>query len=120
MGKILLVDDDGDWRALWRGALETAGHDVLESPSGDEALACLREQAVDLVLLDLTMPETSGWDVLQQVWTAEPAAPPIVVVTSIADESSELRARELGAVAYIAKPVDTDDLVALVGRVLHA
>ena len=63
-GSVLVVDDDGDVRALVVELLTRSGYDVSEAPNGREALKLLYEQRPDLVLLDISMPELDGWATL--------------------------------------------------------
>jgi DNA-binding response OmpR family regulator len=116
--RILVVDDDEDIRLLLRYELSPEGHEVLEAANGEEALALLAAQPVDLVLLDIMMPVLDGWDVLRRV---EPeSAPPIVVITALSSDSDRHVGEllELGALDVIAKPFTPDWLLRLVEAVL--
>lgn len=117
--RILLVQDDDSLRRVHRLHFELDGSTVLEASDGEQALRLAREGAPDLVVLDLTLQTLDGWETLGELKTDERLkAIPVVILTSSAEESDELRARERGALAFVAKPVAVDDLVALVHRVL--
>ena len=116
---ILIVDDDDSPRAVIRVTLELEGHTVAELASGELALEVARSSRPDLVILDLLMPGVDGLAVLRDLRAdASLAMIAVVVLTALADEDSEQRARALGARAYIAKPVDVDDLVRAISRIL--
>ena len=116
--RVLIVDDSEDARLLFA---EVLGRDFsCETASdGEEALRLLREGDFDALVLDLAMPVMDGWAVLEAL-RADPdlAALPTVVLTGDFHEETELRARSLGAVAYVAKPVFNNDLVHVVARAL--
>jgi DNA-binding response OmpR family regulator len=116
---IVVVDDEEVLRRLYGFHLELAGYRVTRAASGEEALRAARSDAPDLILLDLMLGGTSGWDVLEEL-LADPqlSAVPVVILSALADEADELKARDAGASAYLAKPLPVDDLLAAVGRVL--
>lgn len=118
MSRILVVDDDADIRLLLRYELTPDGHDVVEAADGEQALAVLREEPLDLVLLDMMMPILDGWGVLRGLDIDQ--APPVVVITALASRESRhvLELLELGALDVIAKPFDPDWLLRLVDAVL--
>ncbi len=106
-GSILVVDDDRVNRALLARTLEALGHDVLTAPNGREALALLRTQTPDIVLLDIVMPEIDGVAVLEQI-KRDPAlrAVPVIMISALEDFDSVVRCIELGAEDYLQKPFD--------------
>jgi CheY-like chemotaxis protein len=119
--RILVVDDDASARRLLRLTLEHEGYEVSEASDGGEALALVRSDVPDLVLLDITMPKKTGWDLLSELrGDAKLSGTTVVMLTGQADEASERRARDLGAAAYVAKPVGMDDLVRALDRALGA
>jgi len=117
-GGVLVIDDEAAVRTLLRLNLEQEGYTVREAPDADTGVALARQSVPDLILLDIQMPNKDGWAVLTAL-RGDPVLcdVPVVMLTGIADEATEWRARELGAVAYVTKPVATDDLVRVVGRV---
>jgi adenylate cyclase len=119
MATILVVDDDADIRTLIQAVLETAGHDVTLASEGQEAVNKLRRRPYDLVVLDIMMPNMSGYEVLEQI-RAMPsrAATPVVVVTAKHDPSGVMREVKGGAVDHLAKPFLPDELEEVVARAL--
>jgi two-component system chemotaxis response regulator CheY len=116
---ILVVDDDSRDRELFRVNLERAGYEVLEAVSGHEALNALMSTRVDLTILDLSMPEMDGLEVLRA--TKYMPKPTILVVTglpSIFGNTMLEAARKLGATATLDKQRAVDLLVPMVGDLL--
>lgn len=115
-GGILLVDDDPAVRESLARALESEDYNVTMAGNGVEALRKLEERGIDLVLLDLTLPVTSGWDVFVRMTAISPFLP-IIVITARADQY-ELAATA-GATAIMEKPLNLPVLVATIDRLLH-
>ena len=113
---ILVVEDDPDLAALEAELLEEHGHRVEIANNGREALAAVERAAPDLILLDMKMPVMSGREFVDEYRRAQPSPAPIVVVTAADD--AQVRAAEVGASGWIAKPFDPDALVANVMRLL--
>jgi DNA-binding response OmpR family regulator len=115
---ILLADDEQFILVAYKDGLEHAGYNVILAHDGEEAVAVMREQQPDLVLLDIIMPKLNGFEVMQAA-RAEPdlAAIPIAVFTNLSQLSDEQEARDLGAVDFIVKAdVSLNDLLARVER----
>jgi len=112
---ILVVDDEGGFRALLRDILEAAGHAVTEARDGAEALAFLERGAFDLVLTDRQMPKVDGLELLRRI-RARPSPPPVVILTAHGSIPEAVDAVRLGAADYITKPLPSPgaliDLVA--------
>jgi len=106
-GRALVVDDERMNRLLLRRALETEGHVVVEAANGREALERLREDAPDVVLLDLVMPELDGYETLQQI-KADPnlAHVPVIIISGVDELGSVVRCIEMGATDYLPKPFE--------------
>jgi PAS domain S-box-containing protein len=107
--KLLVVDDDGPSRDMLAQRLCRAGFDPITAANGPEALELLDRSggAVDLMLLDVTMPGMSGLDVLKQLrlsYTAEQV--PVIMVTARADSDAVVAALDHGANDYVTKPID--------------
>ena len=115
-----MVDDEASVRTLVQVHLEQEGYGVRQAADADGALELARQSTPALVVLDLHMPHKDGWSVLAAM-RDDPALVdvPVVMLTGDANESTEWRARELGAVAFVSKPVSMDDLMSLIGRVLR-
>ena len=110
--KVLVVDDNPDSVAIMRGILEGRGYDVAAAHSGTEALQFLKKEAVDLVLLDIMMPEMSGMEVLQRI--KEDAATgrlPVILVTAKTQDEDVLSGYQYGADYYITKPFTAKQLL---------
>ena len=113
---ILVVEDDPDLLALVEMFLAESGRRVRTAPEGRAALARVAEEMPGLILLDMRMPGMNGWDFAREFRARHGAGCPIVVVT--AAENARRRAEEIGADAWLAKPFDLDEVLALVDRFL--
>ncbi len=110
--KVMIVDDASMTVRLLKTFLEDAGYTrFVTTHRSTEAMSLILAERPDVVLLDLNMPEVSGFDILAQV-RAHPDVGhmPILVLTASEDASSKLKALELGATDFLAKPVDTSEL----------
>jgi two-component system response regulator MprA len=111
-GRVLVVDDDTDIRALVAGALLDEGYEVTTAPDGLAALERVRDYVPDVILLDMNMPRMNGWE-FADAYRARPGPhAPIIVFT--AGSSAVTCAREVRAADALGKPFDLDDLSALV------
>jgi len=117
MAKILIVDDSNLARRILRNMLQLAGHQVLEAHNGMSALEQYALYQPDLVLLDLTMPEMHGLDVLKKLREMDQQAR-VIVATADIQSSSRTMAEDVGAVGYITKPFVADQVLSEVNRVL--
>nr|BBH89799.1 hypothetical protein KTC_45500 [Thermosporothrix sp. COM3] len=116
---VLIADDSVSQRQTFLQALKREGFVVLEASDGLEALQQLLEHIPDVFLLDIEMPNLNGYDVLNTMQLyPELAEVKIVMLTSRSSEKHKKRARELGAHAYLTKPVALDDLLTTVRRYL--
>jgi CheY-like chemotaxis protein len=105
---ILIVDDDPDLLRVIELALNQTGHHLRFAEDGKEALERVQEKMPDVILLDMRMPVMSGWEFAREFRNHHGRAAPIVVMT--AAEDSEIRAKEIGADAYLGKPFDLSHL----------
>src|SRR5688572_31896242 len=117
MAKILIVDDSAYARRVHRKILESGGHDVVEAASGLGALEAFGLERPDLVLLDLSMEDLGGLQVLEQIRTMEPNAA-VLVVSADVQRSTTDRVRAAGASGFVGKPVVADTLLASVGSLV--
>jgi class 3 adenylate cyclase len=119
-GDLLVVDDNRVNRLLLGRALEQLGHAVAFAENGREALEALRKRPVDLVLLDIEMPEMDGYQVLGAL-AADPQLRhiPVVMMSSVEEVDSVARCIEMGAEDYLFKPVNPVLLRARVGASLE-
>jgi two-component system response regulator BaeR len=116
--RILIVEDEEKLAGLLRDYLVQEGYEASVLHRGDEVEPRLREQPVDLVLLDLMLPGKSGLDVCKALRAAQPELP-IIMVTARVDEIDRLLGLELGADDYICKPFSPREVVARVKAVLR-
>lgn len=119
--RVLVVDDTASNRRVVRAFLQGSDVEILEAENGAEALACLAETEVDLVLLDMRMPVMDGKETLIQMAKSEPriANTPVVMLTANAATEDRETYLGLGAVGYIAKPVRKAVLLAEIQRVIQ-
>jgi len=110
--KILIADDDFDNRTIVREALEASGFDVLLAVDGQEALEKTLQERPCVLLLDLSMPKLSGWEVARRVRERpELSGTAIVAFTAHALVGDELKAKAAGCDDYISKPCLPKDIV---------
>ena len=117
---MLVVEDDHDIAELVAHYLQRAGYLTEVLNSGSEVLARVREQAPDLVLLDLMLPGLNGLEICRAM-RSEPtlAAVPIIMLTAKSEDSDRIVGLELGGDDYVTKPFSPKELVARVGAVLR-
>lgn len=108
--RVLIVDDEPGVRSFLRDALEEAGLQVFEAGTGVEAIESLRTRDLDLVVLDLGLPDMSGTDVLKVV--REWSRVPVVMLSVQDDEADIVEALDAGADDYMRKPMSTPQLLA--------
>jgi CheY-like chemotaxis protein len=114
---ILVADDDADIRALVTVMLETRGHRVIQAGTGMQAVRRARQEAPDLVVLDIKMPEIDGWEAARRIRAFSGA--PILFVTAQVDVGTLERCRAVRSGEFVAKPFLRRELVGAVGRLLH-
>jgi len=136
---ILIVEDNANIRRFLRTTLEIEGYRALEASTVQESLERIDQELPDLVLLDLALPDGSGWDFIAaarshaDAETRDPSASlgarpersegaglPIIVLTASADHGMSERALAAGATAFLTKPISAAELMANVRRVLEA
>jgi two-component system KDP operon response regulator KdpE len=117
---VLIIEDDADIRNFARRVLELEGYNVLQAETGREGLRLAMESKVNLVLLDLRLPDDGGWEILEKI-KGEPAISvvPVVVFTASIGEPQKERALDKGAADYLVKPLGATDLKNAVSRVLR-
>ena len=120
MGRILVVDDEQDLRWALQYSLSDEGHEVLMAQDGEEALAVVRRQRPDLIILDINMPGLNGLEVCGQL-RRDPtlATVPILFLTVRGTVSDRVKGLDEGADDYLPKPFDLDELKARVKALLR-
>jgi DNA-binding response OmpR family regulator len=114
--RILIVEDDADYRRVLSLALREKGHDVSEVSDTELALDALRFGEHELVLLDLELPERTGFELLHEVREAGDEIP-MIVVSGRAGVEDRVRALRMGADDYLVKPVHIEELHARIEAV---
>ena len=117
-GRILVVDDDPEMRALLVDVLRNEGYDVGEAKDGTAAVIALRTRPFDLILMDKNMPGPSGLDLLPGFRRVCPQSP-IIMMTAFGDVPSYMEAIEKGAVEFLFKPFRMEELKAAIAKALQ-
>jgi two-component system nitrogen regulation response regulator GlnG len=117
-GTILVADDEDSVRWVLVKALEGAGHTVVQSNGGRDALSRLNGESIDLAFVDLRMPDLDGLSVMTQAREAGVTAP-IVIVTAQNTMDNAIDAMKRGAYDYISKPFNIDEVCAVASRALE-
>jgi two-component system cell cycle response regulator DivK len=116
---ILYVEDNEMNRKIVRDLLKRTTYKLVEAHDGEAGVAKALEILPDLILIDIQLPKLSGLDATRKLRAqAATAATPIVTITSFALSGDELKAKEAGATAYLAKPYSPFDLLSLIRRIL--
>jgi two-component system KDP operon response regulator KdpE len=117
MSRILIVEDDPALRGSIRSTLERSGHEVHTAGDGAAGARELETNGYDLVLLDIGLPFVDGWEILH---TQEgKRMPSVIVISARGEERDKVRALDLGADDYLAKPFGADELLARIRAVLR-
>ena len=117
MNSLLFIEDDDGIRVALKLALEDEGYEVVEAPDGRSGLARFAEREPDLVLLDLRLPDMSGFDVARQLRSN--SIVPIIIVTAQTDTYDLVAGLEAGADDYVTKPVVPKELAARIRAALR-
>ncbi len=116
--RILVVEDDAALREILAGALDSAGYETSIATHGITASQMLRDpEAIDIVLLDIGLPFVDGWQILEHMDNQQ--RPAVIVISARGEETDKVRALDLGADDYLAKPFGADELLARVRAVLR-
>jgi len=116
--KVLVVDPDAPVRREIRTACEQDGYQVLEADSGAEAMRQVEQSRPNLVLLEVTLPDGSGFDVCRELRKMD-AAVPVIMMSSRSDEIDAVVALEIGADDYVVKPLRLRELAARIAAHLR-
>jgi DNA-binding response OmpR family regulator len=112
---ILVVDDNPDNLRLLAGILSEHHSKIRLAPSGERALATIRKEAPDLVLLDIMMPHMNGFEVCRQLKAdQETAGIPIIFISALDETIDKVKAFSMGGVDYITKPFKSEEVLARV------
>lgn len=122
MASILVIDDNPEFREILRSHLEANGHRTFLASDGEQGLALLEREAIDIVLTDILMPQRDGLEVLREAKRRWPGLPVIAISGGGWIGANELlsMADRLGADTILQKPVRRDDLLSAVDEALAA
>ena len=115
--KILVVDDEKQIVDILKAYLERDGYRVIAAYDGQSALELARRDGPDLIILDLMLPEVSGWDVCRELRRKSDV--PVIILTARDDTSDKIIGLELGADDYVTKPFDPKEIISRVRAVLR-
>ena len=116
-GRILVVEDDRALRTVLVGALQSGGFDVEQAADGSAGVQALKAKVFDVVLLDIGLPFVDGWHVLSTLEGRR--VPSVIVISARGDQADKVRALDMGADDYLAKPFGSDELLARIRAVLR-
>jgi DNA-binding response OmpR family regulator len=115
--KILVIDDDIGMTELLSLLLAPASSQIITANTGQDGIEIAREQAPDIIILDLMMPEMNGWTVCERI--REFSKAPILVLSSMDAPGSVAQALDVGADDYLVKPVSSGTLIAHINKLLR-
>lgn len=117
--KVLVIDDSTTNVVLLEAILQSKGYGIQTALSAEEGMAIIRKDRPALILLDLLMPEVSGYDFLEAIHKDPKISDiPVIAVSAVTDRENKERTMKLGAVDFIEKPVEINKLVAKVEEYL--
>ena len=116
MAKILIVDDEPDITSALGRYFERAGHDVLRASTGSQGVALAASERPAVMLLDLHLPDISGFEVLERTREHRPV---VIMITGHGDIPLAVQAMQAGAEGFLTKPVELAHLGAVVDRALE-
>lgn len=118
MKKVLIVDDSAFTRSIHSQIITSAGYQTLEAACGTEALAAFKKEKPDLIVMDLLMPDMDGMDAIRKILQIDAHAR-IVVCSVDRQKYRRKEAKEVGAVDFINKPVNADQMLELIKNVFE-
>lgn len=118
--KILIVDDDADIAMMLEDRLQASGYETVVARDGQEALDQILQESPHLVLLDLTLPQISGLDVLRRLPSVKQSdGLPVIVMTAHGSIQAAVEAMKEGAYDFLTKPLDKDHLLIVIQKALE-
>jgi len=117
--KLLIVDDQLGIRMLLHEIFEKEGYQIFQAANGVNALQIVKQEAPDLVILDMKLPEMDGLDILKQIKQDNPEIH-VIIMTAYGELSVIQEAINHGALTYFAKPFNIDEVIAVVKQELPA
>jgi len=117
---VLVVDDSNTNVVLLEAILNDKGYEIETALNAKEAFAIMEVKVPDLILLDLLMPKINGYDFLQQVKENEKTRDiPVIIVSAVTEAENIRKTFDMGAVDFIKKPIDIQDLIEKVSKTLN-
>jgi DNA-binding NtrC family response regulator len=117
LGRVLIVDDERGMRLALKALLGREGYEVETADSGEEAVRCIQAGTFHVVITDLSMNGVSGMQVLEHARRVDPDVA-VIMITAFGSEKIAVQAMKLGAVDYLPKPFDNDEVRVVVRRVM--
>lgn len=119
MPKVLIIDDSAVERTIIAKVMTTLGYTIVEANDGEEGEAKAVELKPDIIVLDVVMPKKDGFQVCRNLKKMpETAKIPVIMITSKNQDSDKFWGMKQGAIAYLVKPFNEDDLVSAVNKAL--
>jgi len=119
MSRFLIVDDSAVMRRNLRNILEVAGHEVVcEASDGREVLTAYINHKPDIITLDISMPEIDGIQALESLIKNFPEAK-VVMISALGQKQQVLEAIKLGAKSYIVKPIEKDQFLDIIQKIIQ-
>jgi DNA-binding response OmpR family regulator len=117
--KILVVDDEADIVTTLGMRLESEGYEVATAGDGMRAVAATQRETPDLIILDIRMPAGTGYDVYTTLQASSTMSKiPVIFVSALSSEEVRRKVTELGGAHFLPKPFDTEELLALIKKLL--
>jgi DNA-binding response OmpR family regulator len=118
--KILVIEDEANIQHFIARVLQLEGYRVFQASDGKTGLNLLRENAIDLVILDLRLPGMDGWSVLREIkQNRDTSTIPVIVLTAIAESIQRKKTLRMGAAKYLVKPLSASSLTQAIGSLLR-
>ncbi len=120
MKKILIIEDDVFLQGLEASKLKKDNHEVLTASNGEEGMEKIYESGIDLVLLDIILPQFDGFEILKKIKETESLKNiPVIVFSNLSEEKDIKKAKELGAIDFLVKSNFTlDELTEHINKIL--
>lgn len=116
MKKVLVVDDTKNIRMLLTTCLEIEGYEIITAANGYEALEIIQNTNIDIIFLDIKMPELSGTEVLRKIRSIG-INTPVIIMTAFATVKNAIDCTRLGAVVYLQKPFTTEKIKSILKQI---
>ncbi|MBO3698781.1 response regulator transcription factor [Roseivirga sp. E12] len=114
--RILLIEDEAKLAVLVKNGLEKAGHSISVASNAFEGIAQVTAEKFDLILLDIMLPDKNGFDLLKELRSSE-IDTPVIFMSALAESEHVIKGLDLGAVDYVKKPFDFEELKARIRNV---